>query len=366
MKILHTADWQIGMKAAHLKGAGSRVREERLRSARRVIKLANENRVDLVILAGDTFEDHSVSPFTVREVIAILETSDAPVFVLPGNHDYLCSGSVWHYSDWEKSDKITILKNFQPIVVEGATLFPCPSTERKSALNPMAWIPLEKSSGFRIAIAHGSVEGIEMENPDSPIPRDITAQKDLDYVALGHWHSFAKIDTSTGCRMAYSGTHEQTRFGERDSGNCCLVTLKSKNDLPEIVQVKTGGLSWESSIITITAAGELQKSAEFLFETAYPESTLLRIEFQGVYPMEEIDILGRLKALEESGKFLFCEIRTERLHVLQTDLSWIEQISEPFLKMTAERIARGENGIAEQVRERALLELYTIFKGSLR
>jgi len=30
MKFLHTADWQIGMRAAHVGAAGTRVREERL------------------------------------------------------------------------------------------------------------------------------------------------------------------------------------------------------------------------------------------------------------------------------------------------------------------------------------------------
>jgi len=37
MKFLHTADWQLGMKAAHVGGVGARLREERLLAARRVV-----------------------------------------------------------------------------------------------------------------------------------------------------------------------------------------------------------------------------------------------------------------------------------------------------------------------------------------
>ena len=33
MKFLHTADWQLGMKAVQLGGAGERVRAERLKTA---------------------------------------------------------------------------------------------------------------------------------------------------------------------------------------------------------------------------------------------------------------------------------------------------------------------------------------------
>jgi len=34
MRFVHTADWQIGMKAAHVGDAGKRVREERIEAAR--------------------------------------------------------------------------------------------------------------------------------------------------------------------------------------------------------------------------------------------------------------------------------------------------------------------------------------------
>jgi len=40
MRFLHTADWQIGMKAAAMGDAGARVREERLAAGRRVVEAA--------------------------------------------------------------------------------------------------------------------------------------------------------------------------------------------------------------------------------------------------------------------------------------------------------------------------------------
>lgn len=39
MKFLHTADWQLGMKAAHVGEVGARVREERFLAARRVVEI---------------------------------------------------------------------------------------------------------------------------------------------------------------------------------------------------------------------------------------------------------------------------------------------------------------------------------------
>ena len=60
VKFVHTADWQIGMKAAHVGAVGKRVRSERLESARRVVEAAASRQADFIIVAGDTFEDLSL------------------------------------------------------------------------------------------------------------------------------------------------------------------------------------------------------------------------------------------------------------------------------------------------------------------
>jgi len=39
-RFIHTADWQIGMKAAHVGAVGQRVRAQRLKAAQRVVEVA--------------------------------------------------------------------------------------------------------------------------------------------------------------------------------------------------------------------------------------------------------------------------------------------------------------------------------------
>jgi DNA repair exonuclease SbcCD nuclease subunit len=66
MKFLHTADWQLGMKAVQVGGAGERVRQERLKTASRIVQLALEQAVDFILLAGDIFEDHGVERVLIQ------------------------------------------------------------------------------------------------------------------------------------------------------------------------------------------------------------------------------------------------------------------------------------------------------------
>jgi hypothetical protein len=171
MRFLHTADWQIGMKASGLGLAAALVRQERFKSARRVIEAAQREKVEFILIVGDTFENNSIDRGLVREVIDILATAKLPVFVLPGNHDPFCAGSVWEMREWREQPDIHILdiENIA-VTVPGATLYPCPIRERHGVDDKTTWIP-HTGDGIRIGIAHGSVEGLAVDEFLYPIPR---------------------------------------------------------------------------------------------------------------------------------------------------------------------------------------------------
>ena len=94
VKFIHTADWQIGMKAAHVGVVGQAVRAERLDAASRVIDVATSHNVDFMIVAGDTFEDNAVDRVLVQKVADVLCVFSGPIYIIAGNHDPLVPGSV--------------------------------------------------------------------------------------------------------------------------------------------------------------------------------------------------------------------------------------------------------------------------------
>ena len=71
MRFLHTADWQMGMRASHVGEAGTRVRDERLAAARRVVEVARNAGAEFILVAGDTFEDSGVDRVLVQGVADI-------------------------------------------------------------------------------------------------------------------------------------------------------------------------------------------------------------------------------------------------------------------------------------------------------
>lgn len=283
MKFIHTADWQIGMKASHVGEVGDRVRGERLEASKRVVDVASKNHADFILIAGDTFEHNGVDRVLVQKVADILAKFNGTIYIIPGNHDPYIPGSVWGHPSWGSHKNLRLLLEPEPLEIQDGFLFPCPIYEKRSSENPTSKIDTNGVKGIKIGIAHGTVEGIQSEEQDYPIPRDAAARTGLDYLALGHWHSTATYNDSKGVtRMAYSGTHEPTKFGERDSGNVLLVEIERPDSPPKIQKINTAGLLWETSEEQIKQSGDMKNVRERIENQPNPDKTLVRVILSGL------------------------------------------------------------------------------------
>ncbi len=369
MRVLHTADWQIGMRAAHVGQAGVRVREERLAAARRVVEAARATGADFILVAGDSFEDNGVDRVLVEKVADILDGFGSRVYVIPGNHDPLVPGSVWEHPAWSSARNIRVLREECPVEVAGGMLYPCPARAKRSGKNPTAWIAAGEGEGIRIGVAHGTVEGVPQEEPEDPIPRDAAARAGLDYLALGHWHSMATYaGPDEAVRMAYSGTHETTKFGERDSGNALLVEIAGPGVAPVITPVRTGGLSWVTIEEEVRVAGDLARVRERIEAVEHPASTLVELRIGGVLAAEDRDEIVRLQEILAS-RFLFGRVDAARVRPLPDDQGWLAGLPAGVLQAAGTRLrdladpaypAARPEGATPEVAARALLELYAL------
>lgn len=369
MKFLHTADWQIGMRAAHVGAAGTRVREERLSAARRVIDAARNAGAEFIVVCGDTFEDNGVDRVLVQKVVDILGGFGGPVYVTPGNHDPFMPGSVWEHPAWRSSDNVRILWEETPIEVSGGTLFPCPAREQHSGKDPTAWILAGDSRGIRVGLAHGTVEGVYQEEPDYPIPRNAVKRAGLDYLAIGHWHSTATYSATDGTvRMAYSGTHETTKFGERDSENALIVEIAGPGAAPVITPVRTGGLTWSVMEEEVREPGDLARLRQRVEALENPGATLLDLRVAGLLSAQDRDELARIEEILAS-RFLFGRIDATRMRPSPSDDSWIGGLPAGALREAATNLreladpayaGQRPEGASPEVACRALLELYAL------
>jgi Calcineurin-like phosphoesterase len=368
MKFLHTADWQIGMKALHIGVGSARVRETRIETAARVIEVARAEEAEFVLVAGDTFESNAIDRGVVQRIGDILARFGGPVFILPGNHDPRGVGSVWEHSVWSSHSNLHVLGEAEPVELPSGILYPCPisAASSKSKDDPTTWIPCGPRSGFRIGVAHGTVEGNPAIEPCLPIPRETATRRQLDYLALGHWHSTATYANSDGVvTMAYCGTHEATSFGERDSGNVLVVEIPEPGAKPDVRAISVGALSWKIIQECMTAPGQLTQIRTAIETIPASPPALVQVRLSGLLFADEAPEIGRIEEILHS-RFLHGRIEVNNLVPAPTDDNWITSLPRGFLRNAASKLSDLANSNGDEnsraIAARALRELYAMKK----
>jgi DNA repair exonuclease SbcCD nuclease subunit len=297
VKFLHTADWQMGMKALQAGAKAKEVRAKRFETAARVVELANREGVEFVLLAGDLFEHHDVDEAVVRKTVAILD-SFAPirVFVLPGNHDPLITGGVWDRQSWQRiGGHVTLLREPAEVQVrDRVSLFPAPLRQKQSTLDPTAWIPARTAGDdrIRIGVAHGALDVLP-ERTNFPIAATRAEQVGLDYLALGDWHGFVQHG-----RTVYSGTMEQTSFGEKDPGNAVIVEVSGPASEPLVSRHRVGALQWSEHEPSIHDATDVEHVRKAVLGAGSLADQLLRIAPK-LDPAAPPEVLVELRSLRD-------------------------------------------------------------------
>ncbi|MFA7071060.1 MAG: DNA repair exonuclease [Methanoculleus bourgensis] len=327
VRFLHTADWQIGMKAAHAGEKAKVVRQKRFDAASRIVELAEEKDVDFVILAGDTFEDHNVGDVAVKRTVDILnQLGSTPVYVLPGNHDPMVPGGIWDRDSWKRIDQhVTLLREQQEYRhSDDVALYACPLAQKQSSLDPTARIPRREDGDnrIRIGVAHGSLN-ILPDRVNFPITADRPEQSGLDYLALGDWHSHL-----TSGRAVYPGTMEPTSFSEKDSGNVLIVEIEEAHAEPQIEVCPVNSLTWVGITPEISTVDDVEMLDRTIRDLGPLASVLLKIS-PDLSGCTDSRALQRLETLRE-------EVRESAFF-----LEWIDPVHQPVISGGADRIPDG-------------------------
>ncbi len=178
---------------------------------RNVLRAARELGADIVLLAGDTFDNHAVTSATIDRAGVLLAEAGLPVVILPGNHDPATPDSIWLRGRFDEIGNVAILG----ITNERAVAFPDRDLEiwGNAHRDYMDMVPLRdpppRALRWHVAMGHGHYEPPETwHNPLRPswlISDQMIAATEADYLALGHWDRAAQVG-SGAVPAFYSGS----------------------------------------------------------------------------------------------------------------------------------------------------------------
>ncbi len=288
-RFIHSADWQLGARFTQFGASGRSLREARLITLEKALGLARKEAVDAFIIAGDLFEDNQVDESLVAAVEELFRGhASVPIFVLPGNHDpFAGPDSVWHRKPFlSLPSHIRLLTDPGATDLGGVFLLASPLQQKLSTIDPsLRFVELAASlpaNSIKIGVTHGAlaIEGKHQPN-DFPIALDAASRAGLDYLAIGHWHSWL-ADTDGG-RIVMPGTPEPDRFGSDGAGNVALVEISDHGQPPRVQAIPVGTLAWHSLPFDFLSAEASRSSLDAgLAELAHGAGrTVLRVTLTG-------------------------------------------------------------------------------------
>jgi DNA repair exonuclease SbcCD nuclease subunit len=174
---------------------------------------ARQWRPDVIVLAGDVFDNPRVGDKLVRRAWDVLQEFPVPVLISPGNHDALTDGNVYERLPPKTHDDLLhIVRNPDGELVsllDGAlSVWARPTIEHEPWYRPLHGAPPRPKEGWYVAVAHGDFVGGRIRESvthhASPITIEDIAETNADYVALGHWER-AKCVSESPILTWYSG-----------------------------------------------------------------------------------------------------------------------------------------------------------------
>jgi DNA repair exonuclease SbcCD nuclease subunit len=181
-----------------------------------VLARARDCQADVVLLAGDTFDNNRVPAPVIDRAGRLLADAGIPIVILPGNHDPALPDCVFVRGGYGSIPNVSVLS----ITHDEAVAFPAHDLEiwGHAHLDYENMAPLRgprpRSTRWQVAIAHGHYEPPEnLATPLRPswlFSDDAIAATEADYLALGHWDRPLRV--GNGAVPAYdSGSPELAR-----------------------------------------------------------------------------------------------------------------------------------------------------------
>ena len=368
LKILHTADIHLGAKFSGLGNKGASQREQLRATFKNIIATAVNERVNIVLIAGDLFDSNQQSQRNVDLVIEqfnLLGSNNIPVCLIPGTHDSFDSSSIYRKVDFERecpnlkvfADGNMSCKEYPTLDL---TVYGRPNLSNRSSVSPLKGLTRSTSSKFHIAMAHGSLYIPEKTAKDDHVFRLEEVQASgMHYLALGHWHRVYRCLAEPPAW--YSGPPEWIS-GQTERGGVLLVSLSETGEVK--VERKTLGLrDYDEIELDVSGVQDLAMLEARISEGA-SQNLVRKVTLKG---LRDAELIINPEELETRfGKEFFHLNVVDKSHPKSEEVTEDEErlIRNRFIRLMKKQI-EGSEGEERDIAENALQYGAALLDGKL-
>lgn len=297
VRILAAGDLHIGRNYTNQSDEISRrYSGARIEALHNVLKVAEDQECDYVVIAGDLFDTRYVSVELIKQVCGILGTSVCPVIVLPGNHDFYedSNDKLWGKFREHAAANTTVLTENAPAVMGKIKFYPCVCNDKHSEENMLGWVKentQREESCLHIGLAHGALEGLSYDNKKRyySMTRGELERCGMDLWLIGHTHiPYPEGDVITGERIFNPGTHQQTDISDHSEGSVFVIDIGDDKQVTAR-KTRTGVLRFCKLSLDLKHGQSLKEEMEKLTSGLDGESASVRMQISGIALAEDYE-----------------------------------------------------------------------------
>ncbi|MBS6397077.1 MAG: metallophosphoesterase [Clostridiales bacterium] len=341
MKLIHCADLHLDarMESSLPREKAKERRLEILRTFTRMVEQAASEQADAVLMCGDLFDAKTISARARNCVLdAVLQHPQITFYYLQGNHDQNS-----FLTDLETQPEN--LKTFgqgwttyeqDGVCITGAEI----SEDTVDGLLERLILDAERTN---IVMLHGMVTEYGGRTEKEGFSLKTLRNRNIDYLALGHIHSFRKERLDDRGDWCYCGCLEGRGFDECGEKGYVRIEIKDGEICSEFVPFAQRQLHEISVDITgLMTQEEIQRAVQVQLD-AVPEKDMVKIVLTGeVSPEAEKDALWLQKWLEDTCYFLRVKDET-RLLIRPEDYQYDVSLKGEFVRLVlASRLNKEE------------------------
>lgn len=376
MKFIHAADLHIDSPLRGLEAYDGAPLEQ-LRGATRVafqnlIRLALDEAVDFLVIAGDLFDgrwqDMRTGLWTAAQ-FRELARAGIRVFLLQGNHD--AANRMGSAITWPENVHVFSVRKAETIRIEGLQVaLHGRGFAQETVVDDLAADYPEAIEGcFNIGVLHTSLSGSSDHDTYAPTSLATLINRGYDYWALGHIHARSEQPLSSDPYVAYCGNLQGRHIRETGPKGCLLVHVED-GELADVQFMATDTLRWHLVEVQLQATdgraellGTVARKLSEVRDTAEGRFSAIRLVIRGAAAVHR-DVTKESQRAE-----LVAEIRN-----LANDLAdclWVEKILfQTAAPIDVEALLHSQDLLGELLREmrragasgEALAELAGLFQ----
>ena len=202
-------------------------------------------------------------------------------------------------------------------------------------------LPEMDASRVNVVMLHGQLTAGSAAGVPDALPENLLTHRGIDYLALGHLHSFSQGMLDDRCRYCYPGCPEGRGFDECGEKGFVLLETTGRRSQPlethfvpfsqrqlYTVEVSLTGCDSESTLLRLTD--------DAVAGIPHPSDSMLKVELTGDYQPEWQKDAVFLRAVL-SERFWFVKIKDRsRMCLTEADVAGDVSLRGEFLRLLAE------------------------------